>query len=123
MSIKTRLKTLESKLPEARKAAAAKRKPEKDELLFMENEEYQRYCIEWLMSLYLDDPENVEYAKEQADFLLESLEPEMNPADFDRAAYNQLIVEKLVDWMEDNDIKDIDEERWEALLDGLKEPD
>ncbi|MCR8872303.1 hypothetical protein [Peribacillus frigoritolerans] len=116
MSIKTRLKSVEGKLPKARKAAAARRKPEKDELLFMENAEYQRYCIEWLMSLYMDDPENVKYAKERVNYLLETLEPQMNPSDFDRAAYDRLIVEKLVDWMDDNEIKDIDEERWKAVF-------
>jgi hypothetical protein len=114
------LKTIEKRLPDSRAAAARKKRPEKDELLFMENEEYQAYCIEWLMSLYMGDTEKAAEMKVKADSFLESLEPKMKPSQFDEAAYNQLVVVKVVDWMEENDLKDIDEERWEALFNGPK---
>lgn len=119
MSIKARLKKIEGQLPDI-KEAAKENKPGKDDLLFMENKEYQEHCIEWLMSLYIGDEERAAAAEEKANSILESLEPVMKPSQFNPDVYKDLLAEKIVDWMEENNLEDLDDERWEWLMNGAE---
>ena len=114
MSIKSRLKSIERKLPDS-KAVAAKFKPGKQELLLVDYEEYREAITAWIMALYMGDPEKIEETEKKAESLLETLEPISKPSQFDLKKSQQLLAVKIVDWMEENGVDDLDDERWEAL--------
>ncbi|URT72718.1 hypothetical protein [Cytobacillus firmus] len=119
MSIKSRLKVIEGRIPE--RNAVEKIKPEKTDLLALDYEEYREAVAAWMMSLYVGDQEQAEEMEKKTEYLLETLEPVSKSSQYDPEKCSQLMAVKIVDWMEDNDFKgDINEDRWEELQNELK---
>lgn len=119
LSIKSRLKVIEGRIPE--RNAVEKIKPEKTDLLALDYEEYREAVAAWMMSLYVGDQEQAEEMEKKTEYLLETLEPVSKSSQYDPEKCSQLMAVKIVDWMEDNDFKgDINEDRWEELQNELK---
>ena len=74
MSIKTRLKAIEGKIPDPREVDA-RYKPDKSDLLAYDYEEYRETVAAWIMFLYVGDQEEAEKMEKRAKYLLETLEP------------------------------------------------
>lgn len=120
MSLKARLKTIEGRLPESR-AAAAKYKPEKTDLLIFDYEEYRKAFAAYVMALYIEDQEQAEEMERKVEYLQETMKPISKPSQYDEEKSSQLMAVKIVDWMEENDFKgEIDEHRWEELFNGAE---
>lgn len=118
MSIKNRLKRIEDKLPEVKAAAAVS--PGVEDLLFMDYEEFRKTFVEWIMAVYMKETEKAEKFSSEVRYLINSLEPITKKSQFDEEAFQNLFVVKLVDWMEENGLKDIDFDRWEELNNELE---
>ncbi|MEY8735572.1 hypothetical protein AB9M92_25880 [Peribacillus frigoritolerans] len=114
MSIKSRLKRIECKLPDESKTVE-KLKVGIEGLLFIDYEAFREIYTEWIMAIYIEQYEKADELKKKVDFLIGTLEPIMNPSEFNEEICQKIFVSKIVDWMEDNGFNDLDEDRWEML--------
>ncbi|MFD6210208.1 hypothetical protein [Peribacillus sp. NPDC060253] len=109
MSIKSRLKRIEGKLPDEKKAAE-KVQATLEEFLFMDYEEFRTAYVEWLFAAYYEQHEKAAEWKNKRNHLTNTLQPIMQPSECDKDALQQLFVSKIVDWMEEHELEpeDID---------------
>lgn len=117
MSIKSRLKRIESKLPDESKAAK-KLKVSIEGLLFMDYEKFRKVYTEWIMACYMEQHEKSDELNIKAEHLIKTLEPITKPSQFGFEAYERLLAVKIVDWMEEHGIEDIEDDRWERVFGG-----
>lgn len=90
-----------------------------EDLLFLDYEDYRKVFVAWLMSQYMDDREETARMREKIDELNESLSPITSFSDFNFKKHEDLLVKAIVDWMEDNGIDELDEDRWSALTEEI----
>ncbi|WHX62347.1 hypothetical protein [Peribacillus frigoritolerans] len=116
MSIKSRLNRIEKRLPDESKAAE-KVTVDIEGLLFMDYEEFRKVYIEWAMACYMEQHEKADELNAKAEHFIKTLEPITKSSQFDYEAYQELLVRKIVDWMEEHGVE-LEDDRWERVFGG-----
>ncbi|MEY8192983.1 hypothetical protein AB4X15_25615 [Peribacillus simplex] len=117
MSIIARLKRIEGKLSDESKATE-KLKVSIEGLLFMDYEEFREVYTEWIMASYMEQHEKADELNTKGEHLIKTLVPITKRSQFDFEAYESLVAIKIVDWMEEHGIKDIDDAKRERVFCG-----
>lgn len=99
MSIKSRLKRIEGKLPDESKVAEFYTK---EALLFWDYESYRNLNVEFVFALYMNDFEKAAALEKELLKALETLEPITKPSKIDSGAYDKLQQSEVARYMDEN---------------------